>query len=110
MRVGSDSVPETLLRLALVYAGLPEPELQISLSPGNPYSPSGDMGYRELKIVVQYEGSCHDTEAQRLADARRDRSFREAGWIVIHVRLDDLREDFRGVVRLIKAAIRERAA
>ncbi|WP_334172332.1 endonuclease domain-containing protein [Sinomonas sp.] len=110
MRVGSDSVPETLLRLAMVSMGLPEPELQLQLDPRDPFSPSGDIGYRAFKIVIQYEGAHHEGDAQRLADARRDRAFRDAGWFVIHVRLDDLREDFRGVIRRIKAAIRERAA
>jgi hypothetical protein len=110
MRVGSDSVPETLLRLAIQYAGLPEPELQLQLAPNDPFSPSGDLGYREFRIVIQYEGSHHDDDAQRLSDARRDRAFRLAGWIVIHVRLEDLREDFRGVIRRISAAIHERAA
>lgn len=110
MRVGADSVPETLLRLAIIYAGLPEPELQVTLVPDDPFSPSGDLGYREFKIVIQYEGAHHDDEGQRLADARRDRAFRRGGWIVIHVRLDDLREDFRGVIRRISAAIGQRAA
>lgn len=110
MRVGSDSVPETLLRLAILHAGLPEPELQLELRPGDPFSPSGDMGYREFRIVIQYEGAHHDDEAQRLADARRDRAFRQAGWLVIHVRLEDLREDFGGVIRRIKRGIQQRAA
>src|SRR6478672_5044501 len=35
MRVGADSGPETLLRLAICDAGLPEPELQIELRPGS---------------------------------------------------------------------------
>ena len=33
IRIGADSAPETFLRLALVDAGLPEPELQVRLLP-----------------------------------------------------------------------------
>jgi hypothetical protein len=40
MRVGSDSAPETLLRLAMADAGLPEPDLQLAVRPGDPVSPT----------------------------------------------------------------------
>ncbi|PJI52727.1 hypothetical protein CTI14_38080, partial [Methylobacterium radiotolerans] len=51
LRVGADSVPESLLRQAIIAAGLPEPELQIPPAP-RPYAPSGDMGYPHLKLVI----------------------------------------------------------
>jgi hypothetical protein len=110
MRVGADSIPESLLRQAIVAAGLPEPELQVSLSPLDPCAPSGDMGYPWRKLVIQYEGAHHDDEAQRLRDARRDRAFREAGWTIILVRIDDLRDDFRDVIRQIRAHLAQEAA
>ncbi|WP_433874252.1 DUF559 domain-containing protein [Sinomonas atrocyanea] len=110
MRVGADSVPESLLRQAIAAAGLPEPELQISLVPLDPYSPSGDMGYPRIKLVIQYEGAHHDDEAQRLRDARRDRAFRDAGWTVLLVRLEDLRDGFRAVIREIRGYLAAAAA
>ena len=110
MRVGSDSVPETLLRLALLYAGLPEPELQLALFEGQPKSPTADLGYRSCRLAIQYEGGHHLDEAQRLSDARRDRAFRAAGWTVILVTVDDLRDDFREVVRRIRRHLAEAAA
>lgn len=110
LRVGADSVPESLLRQAIIAAGLPEPELQISLRPLDPYAPSGDMGYPHLKLVIQYEGAHHNDEAQRLRDALRDRAFREAGWTIILVRVDDLRDDFRAVLRRIRAHLASAAA
>jgi hypothetical protein len=109
-RVGADSVPESLLRQAIIAAGLPEPELQVSLYPLDPYSPSGDMGYRSLKLVIQYEGAHHDDEAQRLRDARRDRAFRDAGWTIILVRVEDLRDDFSAVIREIRSHLASAAA
>ncbi|WP_415856502.1 DUF559 domain-containing protein [Sinomonas sp. G460-2] len=110
MRVGSDSVPETLLRLAMEAAGLPEPELQLLLYTDNPRSPTADIGYRRYRLAIQYEGSHHLDEAQRLSDARRDRAFRRAGWMVILVTVDDLRDDFRGVIRRIRRHLAEQAA
>ena len=94
MRVGADSVPETLLRLCLLAYGFPEPELQIVLRPYDPYSPSADMGYRSVKVVLQYDGGHHESDEQRERDARRDAAFRAAGWIVIIVTAEDRHDDF----------------
>ena len=63
-----------------------------------------------LKLVIQYEGAHHNDEAQRLRDALRDRAFREAGWTIILVRVDDLRDDFRAVLRRIRAHLASAAA
>ena len=56
IRAGADSAPETFLRLALVDAGLPEPELQVRIVAGDPYSPPADLGYRARRIAIQYDG------------------------------------------------------
>ncbi|GAB4098905.1 hypothetical protein [Sinomonas halotolerans] len=110
MRVGSDSIPETLLRLALLAYGFPEPELQIALRPFDPFSPTGDMGYPEIRVVLQYEGAHHREEDQQLKDARRDAAFRAAGWIVIHVTAEDLRDDFDRIRRELRVLFSKRAA
>ncbi|NUP75220.1 MAG: hypothetical protein HOQ07_11325 [Sinomonas sp.] len=110
MRVGSDSVPETLLRLSLLAHHFPEPELQIRLHPSDPYSPSGDLGYRAIQVVIQYDGAHHLAEEQRLRDARRDAAFRAAGWLVIIVTAADMRDDFARVRAELRAAMVKRAA
>ncbi|MDR7157550.1 hypothetical protein [Arthrobacter sp. BE255] len=63
IRFGSDSAPETFLRLALTAAGLPEPELQMRIVPGDLYSPAADMGYRAQRIAIQYDGGPHPRAA-----------------------------------------------
>lgn len=83
VRDGADSPPETELRLALMDAGLPEPELQIELwDPlySDRYPASADMGYRQWKIALQYEGRQHDGGTQVSRDTRRDAVFQRAGW------------------------------
>ncbi|WP_157983843.1 hypothetical protein [Nesterenkonia muleiensis] len=74
-RVGADSPAESRLRLAIVQGGLPEPELQIRLNPLDRRSRQGDMGYRDQKIVLQYEGEHHFTPEQQVADQRRNAAF-----------------------------------
>lgn len=102
VRVGADSAPETLLRLALTGAGLPEPELQIRLDPGDPFSPTGDAGYRKERVVIQYEGEHHFTAEQQARDQRRNTRFEAAGWTVVLVNRVDLRESFSSVIVRIR--------
>lgn len=106
IRQGSDSAPETFLRLALTDAGLPEPELQLRVVPGDPYSPAADLGYRRHRIAIQYDGGHHRTREQQSRDNRRDESFNAAGWRYFKFNADDLADDFRGAVLRVRAALR----
>ncbi|MGA7205173.1 MAG: DUF559 domain-containing protein [Specibacter sp.] len=105
MRVGADSPPETLLRLAMVDAGLPEPELQLTLRKGRG-APSADAGYRSRRIALQYDGAHHLDEAQQHSDRYRDRAFEAAGWTVLIFTEADLADGFETAVRRIKASLR----
>lgn len=98
MRVGADSFPETYLRLAMLGARLPEPELQIRLDPHDQRSPAADLGYRRFRIAVQCDGAPHLTRGQQSRDNRRDEAFRNAGWAYFKVNADDLAENFEGVI------------
>lgn len=106
IRVGSDSGPETLLRLAMCDAGLPEPELQLPLRPESPGSPTADLGYRRRRLAVQYDGGHHLLPAQILSDRRRDKAFESAGWTVLVLTKDDLADGFTGVTARIKGILR----
>lgn len=106
MRMGSDSGPETLLRLAMCDAGLPEPELQLSLRPGIQGSPTADLGYRRRRLAVQYDGGHHLLPAQILSDRRRDKAFEAAGWTVLVLTRDDLANGFASAVARIKQTLR----
>jgi hypothetical protein len=105
VRVGADSPPETRTRLALVGAGLPEPELQVPADPADPRSPKADLGLVRWKIALQYEGYYHRDARQQAADARRDAWFQMHGWLVIKITSEDLRDGFRRVVRLVRERI-----
>jgi hypothetical protein len=102
MRVGADSFPETFLRLALLDARLPEPELQLRLDPGDRRSPAADLGYRRFRLAVQYDGAPHLTRAQQSKDIRRDEAFRRAGWAYFKANADDLAEGFESLISRIK--------
>lgn len=106
MRVGSDSAPETFLRLAMLDAGLPEPELQIALRPGDARSPSADLGFRRRRVAIQYDGGHHLLEPQRLSDRRRDKAFEAAGWTVVIIDKADQEDDYAPAIKKIKRALR----
>lgn len=105
MRVGADSPPETLLRLAMADANLPEPALQLKLY-GGPKSPSADAGYRSRRIALQYDGAHHLDEVQRQSDRRRDRAFEAAGWTVLKFTERDLHDGFQEAIQRIRTALR----
>jgi hypothetical protein len=106
MRVGSDSAPETLLRLAMADACLPEPELQVSLRVEDASSPTADLGYRLRRLAIQYDGGHHLDDAQAFSDRRRDRAFEAAGWTVLIATKDDLADGFQRTIGRIKRAMR----
>ncbi|SFT45258.1 hypothetical protein SAMN04487915_101434 [Arthrobacter sp. ov118] len=106
MRVGADSFPETFLRLALIDARLPEPELQLRLDPHDDCSPAADLGYRRFRLAVQYDGAHHLTREQQSRDNRRDEAFRGAGWAYFKVNADDLAERFEGLIARMKSILR----
>lgn len=106
MRVGADSGPETLMRLAMIHAGLPEPELQLKLW-DSPKSPSADAGYRDRKTALQYDGAHHLDEMQRHSDIRRDKAFRAAGWQVLIFTDEDLADGFDQAAGKVKRALQQ---
>ncbi|WP_309081348.1 hypothetical protein [Zhihengliuella sp.] len=104
-RVGADSPQETRLRLALVRAGLPEPELQINLDPASRTSVAADMGYRAHRIAVHYEGAYHRTPEQLERDIRRDECFTASGWRNYRFTREDARQGFQRAVVVLGAAL-----
>lgn len=102
VRVGSDSPPETRLRLALVAAGLPEPALQAPPTDGDRSGFTADLAYRQWMIAFQYDGEHHRTPYQQTMDVLRDQYFTERGWLVVRVTSHDLGNGFQRVTALVR--------
>lgn len=101
LRVGADSPPETLLRLALLEAGLPEPRLQVPLVSPQGERADADMVVERARVALHYDGAQHRTPDQQARDARRDRLWQEAGHLSVTVMQKDLAEGFRTVVGVV---------
>jgi len=91
IREGPLSRPESFLRLLLVRAGIPEPQLNVMC-----YTEQGeqiempDLAWPEFTTVGQYEGDHHRGQAQFRRDIRRDERFVDHGWTVVKAGADDL--------------------
>ncbi len=93
VREGVESPMETLVRLMLVFARLPEPECNRNIvdSAGN-FLARGDMVYFRFKVLVEYDGWQHERDARQRQRDRERRELLEAdGWRVIVVTSEDLK-------------------
>lgn len=85
-RVGSDSAPETRLRLAIGRLGLPEPVLGYVVSDHTGWELAWpDIAFPDHKVAVNYDGRHHLQERQRESDIRRDESIAAIGWTSVTV-------------------------
>lgn len=80
---GAESPQETKVRLLIVRDGLPRPETQIEFPR---LHIRVDMGWRQWKVAVEYDGVQHWTDSrQRAWDIERIALLEAAGWVVIRV-------------------------
>lgn len=87
-RAGAESRPETLLRLLLGRAGLPEPELNPDIEDARGrFVGRGDLTFRPWRTIAEYDGDQHRTNtAQYERDIQRLERFADAGWTVVRIR------------------------
>ncbi|MBA2739257.1 MAG: hypothetical protein H0U47_06325 [Nocardioidaceae bacterium] len=105
VRERSESPRETLVRLLLVLAGLPEPRCNVVIGTGRSAIGRGDMVYDGYALVVEYDGRQHaDSAAQWERDLERLDDFADSRWRHIRVTAARLRRP-RDVVWRVHAAL-----
>jgi hypothetical protein len=85
VRSGTDSRPESRVRLILVRAGLPEPIIGHTVHHEGYWVGTPDLAYVREKVAIEYQGSGHRQEDVFEEDIDRLERFREAGWTVIQI-------------------------
>ncbi|MFI7483970.1 hypothetical protein ACH9EU_16315 [Kocuria sp. M1R5S2] len=91
MRVGSDSPAETRLRLLLEDHGVHGLTLDHPLfDAGGNLVAQPDLALESHRLSLQYEGSHHEREGQRVRDIRRMRATEAAGWREVRICSEDL--------------------
>jgi hypothetical protein len=83
VRDGAESPRETALRLALLRAHLPEPELNPAIVDARGILIGyGDLVYPAYRVLVEYDGEQHRLDAgQFYRDIERHEAFLREGWI-----------------------------
>jgi len=106
IRPNTDSWRETVLRLLLMRAGLPEPEVNGAIRDGDGVLIAhGDLVWRAQRLIVEYDGRQHAEDPTQYAiDIRRLNRLSAAGWTVLRVDAELLRRP-AVVVALVRRAL-----
>lgn len=88
LRQGAESRPETLLRLLLGRAGLPEPSINTAVrDESGRFLGRADLQYPDWRTIVEYDGDEHRVDdGQYEKDITRIEDFVHAGQRVVRVR------------------------
>ncbi len=81
----SRSRPESHLRVALVGAGLPAPEVNVSVhDERGGWLAEPDLSYPAARLAVEYQGAEHADPGRMRRDTARHMDLRRAGWDVLY--------------------------
>lgn len=94
VRAGSESPRETLVRLLIVFARLPEPELNVWITDADGRRVArADMLYASFNVIVEYDGWQHERDSmQRQRDRERREVLEALGYRLIVITDADLRD------------------
>lgn len=104
-----ESPRETLTRLIVAIAGLPEPDTNRNiLDDGNRFVARGGMPYFGWKVLVEYDGQHHEKDpGQRQRDRERREALEGLGWRVIIVTAKDMADKPQVAWRIYREGGRE---
>ncbi len=106
VRGGVDSPMETRLRLLIVLAGLPEPDVDLLV--GNELERRKyDLSYRRSKTIIEYDGRLHVERIEQWeADLERREAIDDDQWrILVFVAKDIYRSPGRTLERIHRALL-----
>lgn len=107
VRDGVDSIMESRLRMLIVLAGLPEPQVNLKLRhPNGDWWIRFDLCYANCRLVIEYDGRQHrDDEAQRQHDIKRREELDHLRYRLVIVTSQHLSREPRETLRRIRAAL-----
>jgi hypothetical protein len=99
----AESPQETKVRLLLQRSGLPMPVAQFRILDDAGFVARSDFAWPEHKVALEYDGLWHAESRQFAKDRRRLNRLQAAGWRVVFVTADDLRDPVALVARIAAA-------
>jgi hypothetical protein len=108
VRARTDSPMETALRIEIVRAGMPEPEVNYAIADrSGRIVASGDMVFPHAHLVVEYDGDHHRRDAdQYQTDIDRIYLIEDLGWRVVRINKEHMRFGAAEALRRVRAALR----
>ncbi len=109
IRTGSLSRPESLLRVMLVRAGFPEPQLNVRVADRRGQSLyRADLSWPQFRVLIEYEGDGHRTSRGKFrSDIMRGEEYADGDWFSMRASADDVFADpspfFARVARRLRA-------
>lgn len=100
----AESPPESVLRVLLAMAGLPDAVPQYEVRHAGRFVARVDLAWPAAKVAVEYDGAWHGAPGQLGRDRRRLNALIAAGWTVIHVTATDM-HDLSAVVGQVRATL-----
>jgi hypothetical protein len=112
IRRGVDSPMETRIRLLIVFAGLPEPQVNFILRfAGGTWRWRFDLCYPECKLIIEYDGRQHAFDAdQWIHDLERREWLDQDGWRIIVVVSEDIYGRPPRTLQRVRTALVDRGA
>ncbi|KAA1422417.1 DUF559 domain-containing protein [Mumia zhuanghuii] len=103
-----ESPMETLVRLVLVFARLPEPDPNPDvLDAAGRFVARCDLVYWKYRVIVEYDGAWHErSKKQRARDRTRREALERLGWTIIVILDDDLANK-KAIVWRVYGALRD---
>lgn len=87
----AESPPESRLRVRLVLAGLPAPEVQYQVLDEHGFVLArADLAYPEAKLAIEYDGRGHLDPTRTERDRERDAELAAHGWQTLRLGRDQL--------------------
>lgn len=110
-RTGVRSRAETLLRLMIASAGLPEPvgahPVQSTQRSPETWTAEADLAWPQFGVLIEYEGDEHRTSRRRFTtDVRRFERYADEGWSAVRATRADVFDDPRELMGRLERRLR----
>ncbi|MFC6354904.1 hypothetical protein [Luethyella okanaganae] len=111
VRYGPLSRMETITRLFVVRAGLPEPSINYRVcdTHGRPVS-MVDLAFVDWKVAVEYQGDHHREKGRFRDDIARRERLEDLGWTVVYISIDDMGLRPAETIARLRTRLRSRGA
>lgn len=103
----TESPMETRLRWLLIQAGLPRPEVQVSLHDGSTrFIARVDLYYPDARLALEYDGGNH--RERMVEDNRRQNALMNAGYRLLRFTAADIHGRAEAIVAQVRALCKTR--